>query len=696
MGVLAYSEQLQEAFLHLEHTRRQEKQRRKESDAVLKGLSLLLEAQSHDDVMRTLQQTFRELTQCDTCWVMVRRENRLVDEISNVNMPIGKAFGRVLCGGVLNAFDVSQIPEWHGIDKVNLRSALHFPLKLSTASGMLILGSLERSGFPNTLVDLVRRLIPFAEQAVSKIDAIEAEHAKEVNTQRKLMQLLLNHAPVGIWMLGIDGRIRFINRTFCDAVGVSEQQFLNARHYSDILDSKVAEQCIISDQRCFREKELVQSCERFDCVDGKLHTFDVIKVPVFDEGNVLSCLIGIAVDVTDKLENEREKEEMQKQLLHTQKLESLGILAGGIAHDFNNILTAIMGHASLVSRKVQHLPVVEEHLQVIVKASEKAADLCKQMLAYSGKGKFVIQPIQVSVLIQDIVNIIQVSINKGVALKMHLQEGLPFIEADTAQVQQVLLNLITNANEAVDGKSGVISIRTGSMHVDQDYLQQCMAGSEVEPGNYVYIEVSDTGCGMDMATMEKVFDPFFSTKFTGRGLGMSAVLGIIRGHKGALKMYSELNHGTTFRVLFPACEAALGEDVEAQIATPELNNVSSVLVVDDEPVIRDMAVMMLKEIGVMEVLTASDGEEALEIYKREQHNIGLVLLDLTMPRMNGEETFSQLRRVNTDVRVVLSSGYSESDIQDRFAGKGLYGFIQKPYMSEVLQDVVREVFEKHA
>lgn len=694
MGILAYSEQLQEAFLHLEHARQQENQRRKESDAVLKGLSLLMEAQNHDDVIHTLQQTFRELTHCDTCWVMVCRESRLIDEISKVSMPIGKAFTRVLHGGVLNAFDVSQIQEWQEVDKTDVGSALHLPLKFSSASGMLILGMPEKSGFPNTLVDLVRRLIPFAEQAVAKIDAIEAEHAKEVNTQRQLMQLLLDHAPVGIWMLDINGQMKFINRTFCDAVGVAEREFLNAQHYSDILGSEVALQCQLSDKCCFTQKELVRSRESFDCVDGKQHTFDVIKVPVFDENNELSCLIGIAVDVTDKLDSEREKEDMQKQLLHTQKLESLGVLAGGIAHDFNNILTAIMGHASLAGRKVDRNPVViQEHLQVIVNASEKAADLCKQMLAYSGKGKFVIQPIEVSALIQEVVNILQVSIHKGVALKMNLQEGLPLIEADTAQVQQVLLNLITNANEAIGEKSGVISVRTGAMHVDQGYLQQCMAGSEIESGNYVYIEVSDTGCGMDVATMSKVFDPFFSTKFTGRGLGMSAVLGIMRGHKGALKMYSELNHGTTFRVLFPALELVLGEYDAAQGAELELSNPPSVLVVDDEPVIRDMAVMMLREVGVTEVLTASDGEEALDIYKREQHNIGLVLLDLTMPRMNGEEAFRQLRRINEDVKVVLSSGYSESDIQDRFAGKGLYGFIQKPYMSEVLQDMVRRVFE---
>ena len=450
-----------------------------------------------------------------------------------------------------------------------------------------------------------------------------------------------------------------------------------------------------SDARCFAEKAVVHSQEVYLCVDGKNHTFDVIKVPVFDEGKHLRCLIGIAVDITDKLDNAREKEEMQRQILHTQKLESMGVLAGGIAHDFNNILTAIMGHASLAEHKVMRSPVaVQDHLQVIVSASGKAADLCKQMLAYSGKGKFVIQSVHVSELIGGIVNILEVSLHKGVVFKMQLQENLPYIEADASQVQQVVMNLLTNANEAIGERGGVVSIRTGTMFVDQGYLQGCMCADDITLGNHVFIEVSDTGCGMDEATMAKMFDPFFSTKFTGRGLGMSAVLGIIRGHHGALKVDSEPNQGTTFRIVFPAVENTLEQQKHVQNTVPQLDCAASILVVDDEQAIRDMAVMMLQEIGVTEVLTASDGQEALEIYAREQEGIGLVLLDLTMPRMGGEEAFAQLRRMNADVKVVLSSGYSESDIEDSFAGKGLYGFIQKPYMSEALQSMVRRVLDR--
>jgi len=695
MRILEYSEQLQEAFLHLAHAKQQEEQRRQESDAVLAGLSLLLSAKSHDDVIHILHKVFRQLTGSQMCLVMLRQGDMLVDGAANVSLPIGRSFERVLKGGVLNAFDVSQIPEWANAYEQGVKSALHVPLKLSATTGMLILCSPDKHAFPNTLVDLVRRLVPFAEQAVAKMEAIEIEHAQEVEAQQALMRLILDHVSVGIWMQGVDGKMKFINKAFCDALGVTEQQFLSARHYVDVLGENMAKQCMLSDEQCFAEKTLTHSQETFLCVDGEQHVFDVIKVPVFDGDNQVRCLVGIAVDVTDKLNSAREKEDMQRQILHTQKLESLGVLAGGIAHDFNNILTAIMGHASLAEHKTIGNPVaVQDHLQVIVSASEKAADLCKQMLAYSGKGKFIVQPLNVSDLIGSIVNILEVSLHKGVVFKMELQEGLSQIEADASQVQQVVMNLITNANEAIGERSGVVSIRTGSMFVDQDYFQHCMCADDISPGKHVFIEVSDTGCGMDEITMDKMFDPFFSTKFTGRGLGMSAVLGIIRGHHGALKVYSELNKGTTFRILFPAVESAeVQQDGESEVV-PQLNHVESVLVVDDEQIIRDMAVMMLHEIGVTEVFTASDGKDALEVYKREQNNVGLVLLDLTMPRMDGEETFAQLRRMNADVKVVLSSGYSESDIQDRFAGKGLYGFIQKPYMSEVLQDMVRKVFDK--
>jgi len=311
------------------------------------------------------------------------------------------------------------------------------------------------------------------------------------------------------------------------------------------------------------------------------------------------------------------------------------------------------------------------------------------MLAYSGRGKFVVKPVNLSELIASIVNILEVSLNKGVVLKLSLMEQLPEVEADPSQIQQVIMNLITNANEAIGNRSGVISIRTGVMKVDSDYLAQCLGAEEVDPGDFVFMVVADTGCGMSSETKEKMFDPFFTTKFTGRGLGMSAVLGIVRGHHGALRIYSELGQGTTVRILLPAMAGAKVSDLgDADLSLQGEGPLPAVLVVDDEASIRDMAAMMLKDIGFTDIYTASDGEEALRVYQRERENIGLILLDLTMPHMDGEETYRRLRLIDPGVRVILSSGYTENDIEDRFAGKGLCGFLQKPYMPERLRRAV--------
>jgi len=252
----------------------------------------------------------------------------------------------------------------------------------------------------------------------------------------------------------------------------------------------------------------------------------------------------------------------------------------------------------------------------------------------------------------------------------------------------VILNLITNANEAIGNQSGVISFSTGVMHADSAYLEHTVSGEILAEGRYVYVEVSDTGCGMDKATEQKMFDPFFTTKFTGRGLGMSAVLGIVRGHHGALQVYSEPGKGTTFKMLLPVSEQALEVD---QDLTPhdEWAGDGVILVVDDEETIREVASMMLEDAG-FSVLTADNGLDALEVYRIHQHDIVAVLMDMTMPKMDGKACFRELRHMSPDVKVILSSGYNEQEATSQFAGKGLAGFIQKPYSPESLSEIVHK------
>jgi two-component system cell cycle sensor histidine kinase/response regulator CckA len=371
-----------------------------------------------------------------------------------------------------------------------------------------------------------------------------------------------------------------------------------------------------------------------------------------------------------------------------QKLESLGVLAGGIAHDFNNLLTAILGHANLALMDLAPEAPARDSLREIEKASARSAELCRQMLAYAGKGRFVVEAINLSRLIEELAHLLNVSISKKVLLRCQLAEELPTIDADPAQMRQVVMNLVINAAEAIGDVEGVIALSTGVMQCDEVYLR---GGGLIEPpapGRYVYLEVTDTGCGMDAETQARIFDPFFTTKFAGRGLGLAAVLGIVRTHRGMLKVESERGRGTTFRILFPAsaktaAPAALGG------TRPPWRGTGTILLVDDEEPVRVVGTRMLQRCGFT-VLTAADGREAVELFRAHRAEIACVLLDLTMPRMDGEETYRELRRLQPDVRVVLASGYSDQEISRRFRGAALAGFIEKPYRVGTLSAKLHE------
>ena len=400
-------------------------------------------------------------------------------------------------------------------------------------------------------------------------------------------------------------------------------------------------------------------------------------------------MLGTHTDITEIKHIEAERFDMERRLLHAQKLESLGVLAGGIAHDFNNLLMAILGYADLALLDVSPVSPVRPSLQEIIKASHRAADLCRQMLAYSGKGKFVIEHMNLSEVVQEMIHMLKTSISKKVLLNLNLEKIVPPIEGDPGQIRQVIMNLVINSSEAIGEKSGVVTVSIGARHCDAEYLRETFHDDALAEGLYVSLEVSDTGCGMDRETQARIFEPFFTTKFTGRGLGMSAVLGIVRGHKGALKVYSEPGKGTTFRVLFPA-SAQAGEALLEDAIEPgsEWRGTGTVLLVDDEEPILAVGRLMLERLG-FSVITAWDGREAVEIYRTRGKEIAFVVLDLTMPRMNGEEAFRELRRIDPGVQVFISSGYSQWEISARFSGKSLAGFIQKPYQMAVLRDVLK-------
>jgi signal transduction histidine kinase len=389
-----------------------------------------------------------------------------------------------------------------------------------------------------------------------------------------------------------------------------------------------------------------------------------------------------------------EKRQAEAALRRAQKLESLGVLAGGIAHDFNNLLVAMLGQTSLALAKLPLESSARNHVEKAVKAAERAADLTRQMLAYSGRGQFEIRLVNLNALIRENLHLFEVAVPKNVQLRAQPAEALPLIEADAGQMQQVIMNLIINAAEAIGERPGVVTVITGARTLHEDDSQQWQYTSEpLPPGRYVTLEVRDNGSGMDAETLSRIFDPFFTTKFTGRGLGLAAVLGIVRGHHGGLRVDSEVGRGTTFRLAFPAASTEDGTlqaraegEISASVLSPQPP--ALILVIDDEQPVRE-AVTDILEVEGLRVLTAPNGAAGVALYRAHQTDIRLVLLDLSMPGMSGEETLRALRQINPVARVIVSSGYSEAEALQHFTGQELTGFIQKPYDAAKLIGEIR-------
>ena len=403
-------------------------------------------------------------------------------------------------------------------------------------------------------------------------------------------------------------------------------------------------------------------------------------------------LLATARDITMRKQAEAERDQLQKQVQQAQKLESLGVLAGGIAHDFNNLLAGVLGNAGLAMMKLPPESPGWEYIKNVETTAQRAAELTNQMLAYSGKGGFIVQPLVLSQAVGEMGHLLETVVSKKVKLDYRFAPDLPDIDADVAQIRQVLMNLITNASDAMGDDGGVITVTTGLLEADTSYLATTFVDWNLPPGPYVFVDVADTGSGMDEETLKRIFDPFFTTKFTGRGLGLAATLGIIRGHRGAIKVESEVGGGTSVRVLFPAVSNPGAVRVAGSVSAEDWRGEGLVLVVDDEGFVRDMAVGIIEAVGFA-AITAQDGLEAVGIFRERGEEIRVVLLDMTMPRMSGEETLIELRRIKEDVPVLLSSGYSEQEAQTRFAGRGLSGFIQKPYTPQKLSGVLRGILD---
>jgi signal transduction histidine kinase/ActR/RegA family two-component response regulator len=427
--------------------------------------------------------------------------------------------------------------------------------------------------------------------------------------------------------------------------------------------------------------------------DGSTFVGEVRGKTLLHQGQ--STRVTIIRDITERKRIEAEQRALEERVRLAQKLESLGVLAGGVAHDFNNILTVISNGAALARREASLGISPIAHLDAIALAATRAADLCRQMLAYAGKARIEREPVELSALVGEMASMLEASISKKVTLVHDLASGLPAFLGDATQVRQIVMNLVLNASEAISGPQGTVRVATGASGAagaTEAGSARTATGGNALLGECVWLEVKDDGIGMAPATVAQMFDPFFTTKFVGRGLGMAAVLGIVRGHEGAIDVESNPGQGTRIRVFFPA--RAVTAARAPREPAKNLAGQGLVLVVDDERSVRMSTELLLREFG-FDVIVARDGSEAVTVFAAESARIDAVLLDLTMPRMDGLETLKELRRIAPEVPVVLMSGYGSARLGEETTPEAMpNAILPKPYSAERLVTTLRDVMQR--
>ncbi len=545
-------------------------------------------------------------------------------------------------------------------------------------------------------------IIPFIEQQLVFASGRDETERYEAELELKKMwdrlDIAINNGVIGLWDFNLKEQALTINKSMSvllgldsNVIAVDRQKWSEFLHEEDFPSSMKA---MIEHLKGTKEYYIDEYRIKLPS-GGNRWFFSRGKIVEYDESGKPARMAGSITDITEQKNAETRRKKLEQKMQQAQKLESLGILAGGIAHDFNNLLLGIMGNADIMFYELSDGSPLQHRLLEIKRAAKRASELTNQMLAYSGKGSFKIELIDINDVIFEMESLLETSISKKIKLSYELSTGLKLIRGDITQIRQIIMNLILNASEAIGNASGSITLMTYLTECNDEMIDHLAMNYSMKPGTHLCMEISDTGCGILPEKIKQIFDPFYTTKFTGRGLGLAAVSGIIKSHNAGLIVESEPGKGTTFRVYFPVVdEEASGKQAEkneAPLDTKRKN--ATILIADDEKYIRDLATKMLTIAGY-NVLLAQNGREAINMFRDNMNNISCIILDLTMPELDGVEALAELRKINFSVPIIISSGFCESDIEDRFKDKNISGFLQKPYQISEIVTAIKKAIEE--
>ncbi len=545
---------------------------------------------------------------------------------------------------------------------------------------------IQIDNFKETATALSQQIQDIQKINMSLEELVEERTNALVASEEKHLSILLT-AIDGFWFTDAEGHLLEVNETYCHMSGYSKQELL-AMRISDLDVNKSGK-----DVTVHAHKIISLGNDRFESVhrrkDGTEFNVEVsAKYYPIEDGRFVAFLH----DITERKNMEKERQNLEQQFYEAQKYECYGLLASGIAHDFNNILAIIMTQCSLARMDSSNISSYASELE---KAVIRGADLCRQLLTYSGKASVTKTQIDMRLLTDEMINLLKATISPNINIRLDCLSDNPVVYGDSSQMRQVVMNLVINASEAIGSENGTIKVSLTDEIITEDTPLKNILLNKINPGRYICLEVTDNGCGMNKEVMQRIFEPFYTTKTTGRGLGTSAILGIVKSHNGSLVLNSIPGCGTTFKIFFPPCAATLmTEDALQGSRTEDWKGCGTILLVDDENVILQSVSYMLKKLGFT-VIEAKNGEEALELFRLNFSDIDLVLTDIGMPVMSGYDLYCELKKIKPSLPIILSSGYADSDLKSKIDEDGLAGFLNKPYTFEELQIVLKVFFENH-